>query len=94
MYAKIMNSSLLTRHYFFLKHLKDRIHNVQNRSSGEISSRISESIIMMYDLVVVIFTIPLHIWPRKQGVPVPRNIMGYRTENLCYFVVISAQVMS
>ena len=39
--------------------------------------------IMLYDLMVVIFTIPLNTWPCKQCVPVPMNIIGYRTENMC-----------
>ena len=38
-----MHSSLLTCYGSFLKHLKYRSHNAQNRMSGEISSRIFET---------------------------------------------------
>ena len=49
---------------------------------------------MQYDLMVVIFTIPLQTWPWQKCVPVPLNIMVYRTENVCYVDVISAQLFS
>ena len=62
--------------------------------SGEISSHIFKPIRMQYDLMAVIFTIPLQTWPWKQCVPVPLIIMGYRTGNVCYIVVINAQVLS
>ena len=38
-----MNSSLLTWQDHRLKYTKDRIHNAQNRRSGEIPSRIFET---------------------------------------------------
>ena len=41
--AKIIHSSLLTLKYFCMKNRKDRIHNAQNRRSGEISGRIFET---------------------------------------------------
>ena len=41
--SKSMSYSLLTQCDCHLKHLKDRSHNVQNRRSGEISSRIFET---------------------------------------------------
>ena len=41
--AKSMHSSLLTWRYSSLKHLEDKNHNVQNRRSSEISSRIFET---------------------------------------------------
>ena len=41
-YAKFMHFSLLAWHNCCLKHLKDRIHKVQNVSSGEKSSPIFE----------------------------------------------------
>ena len=44
--------------------------------------------------MVVIFIIPLQTWPWQQYVPVPQNTMGHRTGNVCYVVVISAQVLS
>ena len=43
MSAKIIHSSLLTWRNCCLKHLKYRIHNAQNRRSGEISSCIFET---------------------------------------------------
>ena len=49
---------------------------------------------MKYDLMVVIFTILLKTWPWKQYDPVTLNIMGYCTGNMCYVVVINAQVLS
>ena len=41
--ANIIHSSLLTWRNFRLKHIKDRIQNVQNIKSSEISSRIFET---------------------------------------------------
>ena len=49
---------------------------------------------ILYNLMVEIFTIPLQTWILQQCVPVTLNIMGYRTGNMCYVVVISAQVFS
>ena len=49
---------------------------------------------MQYDLMVVIFTIPLHTYPWQKCVPGPINIMGCRNVNLCYIVVISFQLLS
>ena len=49
---------------------------------------------MKYDLMVVIFKIPLHTWPWQQFSPVPIRIMDYRTVNMCLVVVISSQVFS
>ena len=54
----------------------------------------SKPIIMQYNLMVVIFIIALQIWTWKQCYPLPLNIMGYRTENVCYAVLISTQVLS
>ena len=51
-------------------------------------------IIMQYNLIVVIFTILLKTRPWKQYVPVPLNIMGYRTGNVCNVVMISDQILS
>ena len=41
--AKIIHPSLLVCRDFSMKHFKDRLHNAQNRKSGEISSRIFET---------------------------------------------------
>ena len=90
--AKSMHSSLLTWRDRHLKDLKDRSNNEQNRRSGELSICILKSIRIMYDLMVVIFTIPLQTWPRKQCVPVILDIIGYRAGNMCYVVVIISQV--
>ena len=50
--------------------------------------------IMLYDLMVVIFTIPLQTWQCQKYVPVLLNIIIYRTVSLCYVVVINSQVLS
>ena len=50
-------------------------------------------IIMQYNLMAVISTIPLHTFPWKKCVPIILNIMGYHNGNVCYIVVISAKVM-
>ena len=92
--SKIMHFYLLTCRDHLLKHLKDRSHNAQNRKSGEISSRIFKSIIIQYNLMVLIFTIPLKTWPCQKCVPVTLNTMAYRTRNLCYIFVINVQVLS
>ena len=49
---------------------------------------------MMYNLMVVIFTIPVQTWTWQQYERLPLNIMGYRTGNVCYVIVISAQIFS
>ena len=49
---------------------------------------------ILYNLVVVIFTTPPQTWKFQQCVPVLLNIMRYHTGNVCYIVVISAQVLS
>ena len=51
-------------------------------------------IIIQYDLMVVLFTIPLQTCPWNQFVTVPLNIMGYRTGNVCYIVVMIYQLFS
>ena len=49
---------------------------------------------IQYELMAIIFKIPLQTCPCKQCVPVPMIIMGYRTGNVCNIVVINAQVLS
>ena len=80
--AKSIYSSLLRWCYCCLKKLKDRSHHSKNRSSGEISSHILKTIRIQYDLMVVIFTIPLQTCPWQQCVSVPINIMVHRTAKL------------
>ena len=43
---------------------------------------------LQYDLMFVIFTIPLHKWPWHKFVPINIKIAGYQTVNVCYVVVI------
>ena len=41
--SKSLHSYLLTWHELQMKHLKEKIHNAQNRRSGELSSRFYET---------------------------------------------------
>ena len=92
--SKSMHYYLLTWHNCRLKHLKDRSHNAQNRRYGEYQVVLLKPIRIKYNLMVVIFKILLQTCIWKQYVPVPLNIMGYCTGNVCYVVVISYQVLS
>ena len=49
---------------------------------------------IMYDLMVDIFTMQPQTFPWQQYVSFPLNIIVYITVNVCYVVVISAQVLS
>ena len=91
---KSMYYSLLIWRYHRLKNLKDRSHNAQSISSGEISSHIFET----YNTDVQphgchIYNTTAYVAMEK-CVPIHINITIYRTVNVCYVVVISAQVLS
>ena len=92
--AKIMNSSLITCIYYHLEKPKDRSHNVQNRRYGEISSCIFETYknyVLPHGFHIYNTTACMTM---EKFAPVPLNIMGYRTVNVCYIVVISSKVFS
>ena len=91
--AKIMQYPLLTWHNSCLKQLKNRSHNAQNRMSGKYQVMYLKPKRMLYSIMVVVFTIPQHTYPWNLFVPLHLNIMRYYTENVCYVVAISAQLL-
>ena len=92
--AKIIRYSLLTWRDIYLKQLKDKSNNAQNRRSSEIESRIFEK----YKNSVRPNSCYIHntstYMSMEKCVPVPMHIMDCHTANLCCYVVINSQIIS
>ena len=91
--SKSINSSLLSWPDYCLKQLKDKSHNAQNISSGEISRSILETYknsVQHHSCNIFNTTADMIM---EKCLPVLLNIMFYHTGNVCYVVVISDQVL-
>ena len=93
-YSKNMLSSLLTCCGCRLKHPKDRSHNAKNIKSGEIWSCVFETSnndVLPHGYHIYNTAADMEI---ATTCPCTYKRMVYCTVNVCYFVVISAQLLS